>query len=84
MWYHLREMQLLTLTATLFGTTPTLFSSVIAGNHTLIVQKPGYMNYTQTIVVQGGTSGLVQADLEKIPDTVPLLSIPHRTALRCS
>ncbi len=71
------------LDGTLFGTTPTLFSSVIAGNHTLIVQKPGYMNYTQTIVVQGGTSGLVQADLEKIPDTGTIIidSSPDGAAL---
>lgn len=58
---------------TLFGTTPTLLMSVSAGTHRLLVQKPGYRNYTQTLEIAGGSSRLVQADLEKIPDDGTLI-----------
>ena len=51
-----------------FGTTPTRLLRISAGNHQLLIQKPGYRNYTQTLAIAGGSSGLVQADLEKVPD----------------
>jgi len=56
-----------------FGTTPTMLLRVSAGNHQLLVQKPGYWNYTQTLEIAGGSSSLVQADLEKIPDDGTLI-----------
>lgn len=61
------------LDGTLFGTTPSLLVRVAAGNHTLLIQKEGYKNYTHTIEVAGGTSMLAQADLEKIPDEGTLI-----------
>ena len=67
----------------LFGTTPTLLTRVAAGNHTLLVQKDGYWNYTQTIEVQGGTSALAQVTLQQIPNVGNLIigSTPSGTAL---
>jgi hypothetical protein len=56
-----------------FGTTPTLLMWVTAGTHRLLIQKPGYRNYTQTLEIAGGSSRLVQADLEKIPDDGTLI-----------
>jgi len=56
-----------------FGTTPTMLLRVSAGTHQLLVQKAGYRNYTQTLEIAGGSSGLVQADLEKIPDDGTLI-----------
>ena len=56
-----------------FGTTTTRLLRVPAGTHQLLVQKPGYRNYTQTLEIAGGSSGLVQADLEKIPDDGTLI-----------
>ncbi|MDD4484755.1 MAG: PEGA domain-containing protein [Methanoregula sp.] len=58
---------------TVFGTTPTMLLRVSAGTHQLIVRKHGYWNYTQTLEIAGGSSGLVQADLEKIPDDGTLI-----------
>jgi len=68
---------------TLLGTTPTVLTSVVAGNHTLLVQKEGYWNYTQTIEVQGGTSALAQITLQQIPSMGNLIidSSPSGAAL---
>ena len=67
----------------LLGTTPTLLSRVVAGRHMLLVQKPGYRYYTQTLEVVGGTTRLAQVDLEKIPDEGTLIvdSSPTGAAL---
>ncbi|MFA5153564.1 MAG: PEGA domain-containing protein [Clostridia bacterium] len=56
-----------------FGTTPTMLLRVSAGTHQLLIRKHGYWNYTQTLEIAGGSSGLVQADLEKIPDDGTLI-----------
>ena len=71
------------LDGALFGITPTLLTSVAAGNHTLLVRKEGYRNYTQTIEVTGGTSGLAQATLQQIPNSGTLIidSSPTGAAL---
>jgi len=58
---------------TVFGTTPTLLWRVPAGTHRLHIKKPGYRNYTQTLEIAGGSSRLVQADLDKIPDDGTLI-----------
>jgi len=58
----------------LLGTTPTLLSRVAAGRHLLLVQKPGYRYYTQTLEVTGGSTRLAQVDLEKIPDEGTLVA----------
>ncbi len=71
------------LDGTLLGTTPTVLSRVAAGEHTILVQEQGYRNSTQTVEVQGGTSGLAQVYLEKIPDTGTIIidSSPGGAAL---
>jgi hypothetical protein len=61
------------LDGSVLGTTPTLLVMVSAGTHTLLVQKQGYRNYTHTLEITGGTTGLVQANLEKIPDEGTLI-----------
>lgn len=55
------------LDGNLLGTTPTLLVRVPSGNHTLLVEKPGYKKYTGALAVQGGTTKLERVDLEEIP-----------------
>jgi hypothetical protein len=71
------------LDGSVLGTTPTLLLMVSAGTHTLLVQKEGYRNYTQALEITGGTTGLIQANLEKIPDVGTLVvdSAPGGAAL---
>jgi len=71
------------LDGSLLGTTPTILIRVLTGNHTILVQKEGYKNYTSTVYIAGGASQLVKANLEKIPDTGTLIidSAPTGAAL---
>ena len=57
----------------LFGTTQTPFSRVAVGEHRLLVQKPGYLDYTRNLKITGGTMKFVQADLKRIPDEGTLI-----------
>jgi hypothetical protein len=61
------------LDGSFLGMTPTLLVRVSAGNHTLLIQKPGYRNYTQVLAVTGGITGLTKVDLEQIPDDGTLI-----------
>jgi hypothetical protein len=63
------------------GSSPTLLTRVSAGNHSVLIQKTGYENYTSIVNVPGGESVLVQADLLKIPDTGTIVidSVPQGT-----
>jgi len=57
----------------LFGTTQTPFSRVADGEHRLLVQKTGYLDYTRNLTITGGTMKFVQADLKRIPDEGTLI-----------
>lgn len=61
------------------GSSPTSLTRVSAGNHSVLILKPGYENYTSIVNVPGGESVLVQADLLKIPDTGTIVidSVPQ-------
>jgi hypothetical protein len=71
------------LDGSFLGMTPTLLVRVSAGNHTLLIQKPGYKNSTRVIAMPGGTSGLTKVDLDQIPDDGTLIidSSPSGAAL---
>lgn len=71
------------LDGNLLGTTPTILTRVSTGNHSILIQKEGYTNYTSAVEITGGTPRLVRADLEKIPDTGTLIidSAPTGAAL---
>ncbi|MDD1701453.1 MAG: PEGA domain-containing protein [Methanoregula sp.] len=56
-----------TFDGTSLGTTPVAFMTVAAGNHTIVLRKEGYKEYTQTVSVHGGETVLTQADLNNIP-----------------
>lgn len=56
-----------------FGTTPTILMRISYGTHTILIQKEGYKNYTQTVQLDGGSTKLVSANLEKIPDEGTLI-----------
>jgi hypothetical protein len=71
------------LDGNLLGSTPTPLSRIAAGNHTLLIWKPGYRNTTQMLEITGGTMRLAQADLERIPEEGSLVveSSPGGAAL---
>lgn len=61
------------------GVTPTRLERTSAGNHSILIQKQGYENYTSDVVVAGGESVLVRADLSTILNygTLVIDSIPQ-------
>lgn len=61
-----------------FGTTPTRLERIPAGNHTVVIQKDGYLNYTATISVAGDETEQVYADLICVPASGTLIidSVP--------
>lgn len=61
-----------------YGSTPSLPIRVPTGNHTLLLMKTGYLNYSAEIVVPGGDTIRIEATLTKIPDTGTLIidSVP--------
>lgn len=61
------------------GITPTRLERVSSGNHTVLIRKEGYENYTAQVSVPGDESVLVKADLVKIPETGTIVidSVPQ-------
>lgn len=62
-----------------FGTTPTRLERISAGNHTVVIQKEGYLKYTKMTSVAGGESEQVCADLIHVPASGTLIidSVPN-------
>ena len=52
-----------------YGNTSSLPIRMPAGNHTLLLMKAGYRNYSADIKIPGGESVHTEAVLTKIPDT---------------
>jgi hypothetical protein len=61
------------LDGTPFGTTPTRLGQVPAANHTILLVKDGYRNYTAEIRVRGAEALQVHADLQPLPTTGNLI-----------
>jgi hypothetical protein len=61
------------------GNTNTRLERVAVGNHTVLLQMEGYLDYTVPAEVIGDESVLVHADLVKSPDSGTLIidSSPH-------
>ncbi|MDD1687320.1 PEGA domain-containing protein [Methanoregula sp.] len=54
------------------GTTPTLLRRITSGNHSVVICKDGYWNFTGVVNVKGGESLQVTADLARVPTTSTL------------
>jgi uncharacterized surface protein with fasciclin (FAS1) repeats len=50
------------------GTTPVLFSNVLAGSHAVQVSQTGYKNFQTGVQVSGGKTSVVNATLISKPD----------------
>jgi uncharacterized surface protein with fasciclin (FAS1) repeats len=50
------------------GTTPALFTNVLAGSHGLQVRQTGYKDFQAVIQVSGGKTTVVNATLKSKPD----------------
>jgi hypothetical protein len=53
------------------GTTPNTLNAVPAGNHTIEIREPGYVNWSTSIVVTSGSTASVSPSLVPVAVSIP-------------
>ena len=56
----------ITIDGKFVGSTPATFRLAI-GDHTLLIEKPGFKKWQRTLTILGGPDANVEANLEKLP-----------------
>jgi hypothetical protein len=57
--------------------TPLVLADILPGNHTLLLNRPGYRTYTTNYTVQQDQEYVVSVTLEPFPPVIPGVSIPN-------
>lgn len=65
------------------GDTPGVFNGISPGEHTVLVERDGYIPATRTVIIEAGRNTTVPVGLEELPLTTEPQASPGLSALLC-